>query len=57
MQGRADALYDFNNFLLQKLVGPVFHQIATTMVDSFVKRADDVASARVAQRAATDDPA
>lgn len=36
--------YDFNNFLLQKLVGPVFHQIATTMVDSFVKRADDVAS-------------
>jgi len=35
--------YDFNNFLLQKLVGPVFHQIATTMVDSFVKRADDIA--------------
>ncbi len=36
--------YDFDNFLLQTLVGPVFHQIATTMVDSFVKRADDVAS-------------
>jgi len=36
--------YDFSNFLLQKLVGPVFHQIATTMVDSFVKRADEVAS-------------
>jgi ribosome-associated toxin RatA of RatAB toxin-antitoxin module len=36
--------YDFNNFLLSSLVGPVFHQIATTMVDSFVKRADDVAS-------------
>ena len=35
--------YDFNNFLLQRLVGPVFHQIATTMVDSFVKRADEVA--------------
>ena len=34
--------YDFNNFLLSGLVGPVFHQIATTMVDSFVKRADDV---------------
>jgi ribosome-associated toxin RatA of RatAB toxin-antitoxin module len=34
--------YDFNNFLLQRLVGPVFHQIATTMVDSFVKRADEV---------------
>lgn len=36
--------YDFNNFLLQNLIGPVFHQIATTMVDSFVKRADEVAS-------------
>lgn len=36
--------YDFNNFLLQTLVGPVFHQIASTMVDSFVKRADEVAS-------------
>lgn len=35
--------YDFNNFLLKALVGPVFHQIATTMVDSFVKRADEVA--------------
>ena len=35
--------YDFNNFLLQTLVGPVFHTIATTMVDSFVKRADEVA--------------
>ena len=35
--------YDFNNFLLGKLVGPVFHQIATSMVDSFVKRADAVA--------------
>lgn len=36
--------YDFNNFLLKALIGPVFHQIATTMVDSFVKRADEVAS-------------
>ena len=36
--------YDFNNFLLGKLVGPVFHQIATTMVESFVKRADEVAA-------------
>ena len=35
--------YDFNNFLLGKLVGPVFHQIAASMVDSFVKRADAVA--------------
>ena len=36
--------YDFNNFLLQRLVGPVFQQIASTMVDSFVKRADEVAT-------------
>lgn len=36
--------YDFNNFLLKALIGPVFHHIATTMVDSFVKRADEVAS-------------
>ena len=36
--------YDFSNFLLEKLVGPVFHQIASTMVDSFVKRADEVAA-------------
>jgi ribosome-associated toxin RatA of RatAB toxin-antitoxin module len=36
--------YDFSNFLLQKLVGPVFHQIATTMIDSFVKRADELAA-------------
>jgi ribosome-associated toxin RatA of RatAB toxin-antitoxin module len=35
--------YDFDNFLLKNLVGPVFHQIATTMIDSFVRRADDVA--------------
>jgi ribosome-associated toxin RatA of RatAB toxin-antitoxin module len=34
--------YDFSNLLLEKLVGPVFHQIASTMVDSFVKRADEV---------------
>ncbi len=35
--------YDFNNFLLGKLVGPVFHQIAASMVDSFVMRADAIA--------------
>lgn len=37
--------YDFSNFLLERLVGPVFHQIATTMVDSFVRRADQTAGA------------
>jgi ribosome-associated toxin RatA of RatAB toxin-antitoxin module len=36
--------YGFDNFLLRSLVGPVFQQIATTMVDSFVKRADDLAA-------------
>jgi ribosome-associated toxin RatA of RatAB toxin-antitoxin module len=36
--------YGFSNFLLRSLVGPVFHQIATTMVDSFVKRADEIAA-------------
>ena len=35
--------YEFSNFILGGLVGPVFHQIATSMVDSFVKRADAVA--------------
>jgi len=36
--------YEFSNFLLGKIVGPVFHQIAASMVDSFVRRADAVAS-------------
>ncbi len=36
--------YAFDNFLLRGLVGPVFQQIATTMVDSFVRRADEVAA-------------
>ena len=36
--------YAFDNFLLRGIVGPVFQQIATTMVDSFVKRADDLAA-------------
>ena len=39
--------YDFNNFLLAKLIGPVFHQIATSMVESFVKRADVLADKAV----------
>jgi ribosome-associated toxin RatA of RatAB toxin-antitoxin module len=32
----------FASFLLEKMVGPVFHTIANTMVDAFVKRADDL---------------
>jgi ribosome-associated toxin RatA of RatAB toxin-antitoxin module len=32
--------YEFANFILEKLIGPVFNHIANTFVDSFVKRAD-----------------
>ncbi|WP_297447921.1 type II toxin-antitoxin system RatA family toxin [Ferrovum sp.] len=32
----------FASFLLEKMVGPIFHTIANTMVDAFVKRADDL---------------
>lgn len=31
--------YEFSNRLLEKALGPVFHHIANTFVDSFVKRA------------------
>ncbi len=40
--------YEFSNFLLGGLVGPVFHQVATSMVDSFVRRADEAGRARAA---------
>lgn len=36
--------YEFSSFLLQKLVGSVFEHIATTFVDAFVARADQVYS-------------
>jgi ribosome-associated toxin RatA of RatAB toxin-antitoxin module len=36
--------YAFDNFLLRGVVGPVFGHIATTMVDSFVRRADEMAA-------------
>lgn len=32
--------YEFANVILEKIIGPVFHHIANTFVDSFVKRAD-----------------
>ncbi len=32
----------FSGFLLEKMVGPVFQTMANTMVDAFVKRADDL---------------
>ncbi|PSB92015.1 type II toxin-antitoxin system RatA family toxin [Candidatus Pandoraea novymonadis] len=34
--------YEFSNFLLEKLIGPVFFYITNTLVDSFVKRADRI---------------
>lgn len=34
--------YEFSSRLLEMLVGPVFSYIANTMVDAFVKRADDL---------------
>ena len=32
--------YEFANFFVEKIIGPVFSIIANTFVDSFVKRAD-----------------
>lgn len=34
--------YEFSNMILGKLLGPVFGHIANTMVDVFVKRADEL---------------
>ena len=34
--------YGFSNALLSKLVGPVFDKIATSLVDAFVQRAEQV---------------
>ena len=34
--------YEFSSKLLEKIVGPVFHFIASTFVDAFVKRAQQI---------------
>jgi len=34
--------YEFSNRVLEKVLGPVFHHIANTFVDSFVKRAQQI---------------
>ena len=34
--------YEFSSRILEKLVGPVFNHIATTLVDAFAKRAEQV---------------
>lgn len=35
-----DIEFDFHNFIMGMAFGPVFNQIASTLVDSFCKRAD-----------------
>jgi ribosome-associated toxin RatA of RatAB toxin-antitoxin module len=34
--------YDFSSKLLEKMVGPVFHYIANSFVDAFIRRAEKV---------------
>lgn len=34
--------YEFSSKMFEKVIGPVFSQIANTFVDAFVRRADDV---------------
>lgn len=34
--------YEFSSKLLEKLVGPVFHMIASSFVEAFIKRAETV---------------
>ena len=34
--------YEFSNKLLEKVVGPVFHYIASSFVEAFIKRAEQV---------------
>jgi len=37
-----DLRYGFSNFALQALVGPVFDKIASSLVEAFVKRAEQI---------------
>jgi ribosome-associated toxin RatA of RatAB toxin-antitoxin module len=37
-----DLRYEFSSHLLEQLIGPVFGKIASSMVDSFCKRAEEV---------------
>ncbi len=39
---KLDLQFDFSNRLLGAVVGPVFRRIADSMVDSFVRRADEI---------------
>lgn len=38
--------YEFSSKIFEKVIGPVFSQIANTFVDAFVKRADQVYGVR-----------
>jgi ribosome-associated toxin RatA of RatAB toxin-antitoxin module len=39
-------LYEFSSKLIEKAVGPVFHHIASTFVEAFVKRAEQIHGAK-----------
>ncbi|SEP82645.1 Ribosome association toxin PasT (RatA) of the RatAB toxin-antitoxin module [Ectothiorhodospira magna] len=41
-----DLEFEFSNRLMSMAFGPVFHQVANTLVDSFVKRAREVYGVR-----------
>lgn len=41
-----DLEFEFAGRMLSRVVGPIFNQIASTLVDSFVRRAHDVYRAR-----------
>ena len=34
--------YEFSSKMFEKVIGPVFSQIANTFVEAFVRRADDI---------------
>jgi ribosome-associated toxin RatA of RatAB toxin-antitoxin module len=38
--------YDFSSKMFEKVIGPVFSQITNTLVEAFVKRADEVYGVR-----------
>ncbi|MCG5514851.1 MULTISPECIES: type II toxin-antitoxin system RatA family toxin [Ectothiorhodospira] len=41
-----DLEFEFSNRIMSTVIGPVFHQVANSLVDSFVKRAREVYGAR-----------
>jgi ribosome-associated toxin RatA of RatAB toxin-antitoxin module len=45
-----DLVYEFSSRLLERLVGPVFNHIANTLVDAFLRRAEQVYGRKAAGR-------